>query len=400
MILSGTKVVEVSSWAAVPSCGVWLAEFGADVIRVEPIDGDPVRGVAQIGGFIPLSDFNWAWELWNRSKRGIAVDLRQEQGRDIIHKLVAQADVFLTNLLPHIAERNRLDYETLRQLNPHLIYANITGYGLKGPGSGWHSFDEIAFWARSGIMSTLGDPDESLVPLRGAMGDHTASTSLLAGIALALYARERTGTGQQVDVSLLGCGCFVAGVDLQATLSTGEEIPRTSRKTADNPLYNFYQCKDGKWVQLVMFQSDRYWSGLCRALAREDLEHDSRFDSHRKRIENNKELILILDEMIATRTQGEWTPIFHENGLVWGPIQTMTEVVRDPCVLDNNYIVEYEHFSRGKLKGVGCPIQLSQNPTKLPHGAPEHSQHTEEVLLELGYNWDDISKLKEKKVIP
>lgn len=400
MVLNGIKVVEVSSWAAAPSCGVWLAEFGADVIRIEPIDGDPVRGVARIGGFLPLSDFNWAWELWNRSKRGIAVNLGQEQGRDIVHKLVSQADVFLTNLLPHIAQGNRLDYETLGKINPRLIYASLTGYGPEGPGSDWHSFDEIAFWARSGIMSTLGDPGESLVPLRGAMGDHTAGTSLLAGIALALYSREQTGSGQRVDVSLLGCGCSVAGVDLQATLSTGEEIPRTSRQNADNPLYNFYQCKDGKWVQWVMFQSGRYWPGVCRALGRADLEHDTRFDSHRHRSENKKELILILDEVVATRDRDEWALLFQEHGLVWGPVQTMSEVVRDPCVLDNNYVVEYEHFSRGTIKGVGCPIQLSGKSAKTPHGAPEHSQHTEEVLLEIGYNWDDISRMKEQKTIP
>jgi len=399
MALSGIRVVEVSSWVAGPSCGVWLAELGADVVRVEPISGGPVRGLMQTG-FIPLSEFNWAWEMWNRSKRGIAVDLNQEQGQDIIHKLVAQADVFLTNMLPNMTKRVRLDYDALSQINPSLIYASVTGYGPKGPGAEWPAFDEIAFWARSGIMSTLGHPDESLVPLRGAMGDHTVSAFLLSGIVLALYVRERTGMGQRVDVSLISSGCFVAGVDLQAMLATGREIPRVSRRTVDNPLYNFYHCKDGKWVQLVMFQSDRYWSSLCRALGREDLEHDSRFSSHQKRAENNKELISLLDEVIGTKTRDDWAPLFHENGLVWGPVQTMTEVVEDPCVLANNYIVEYEHFSRGKIRGIGCPVQLSRNPAETPRGAPEHSQHTEEVLLELGYNWDDISKLKEKKAIP
>ena len=399
MTLSGIKVIEVSNWIAAPSCGMLLAEFGADVVRVEPIDGGPVRGLLQTG-FIPLTDFNWLWELLNRSKRGIAVDLNQEQGQDIIHGLVAQADIFLTNMRPGIARRARLDYEKLSQLNSRLIYACTTGYGPRGPGVDWPSFDEIAFWARSGIMSTLGAPDESLVPLRGAMGDFTASTSLLSGIALALYQRERTGAGQRVDVSLLGNGCYVAGVDLQAALSTGRENPRVSRKTAGNPLYNFYQCQDGKWVQLVMFQSDRYWAGLCRALGNADLEQHPRFDSHQKRTKNNEELITILGEAIAAKTRDEWAPLFGKNNLVWGPVQTMTEVIQDPCVLDNNYIVEYEHPAQGKIKGLGSPVQLGNSPAKTPSAAPEHSQHTEEVLLELGYNWDDIGRLKDKGVIP
>ena len=399
MTLSGVKVIEVSNWIAAPSCGMLLAEFGADVVRVEPVDGGPVRGLLQTG-FIPLTDFNWLWELLNRSKRGIAVDLRQKQGQDIIRKLVAQADVFLTNMRPGIARRAGLNYEKLSQLDPRLIYACTTGYGPRGPGVDWPSFDEIAFWARSGIMSTLGAPDESLVPLRGAMGDFTASTSLLSGIALALYERERTGVGQRVDVSLLGNGCYVAGIDLQATLSTGKENPKVSRKTVGNPLYNIYKCRDGKWVQLVMFQSDRYWAGLCRALDRANLEHDPRFNSHRKRMKNNEELITILDEAIAAKTHDEWDTLFNENNLVWGPVQTMTEVIQDPCVLENDYIVEYEHPAQGKIKGLGSRVQLGKSPAKTPHAAPEHSQHTEEVLLELGYTWDDIGRLKEEGVIP
>jgi len=398
MALSGIKVVEVSTWAAGPSCGMWLAELGADVVRVEPIQGDPVRGIMQTG-VLPVTDFNWMWEMWNRSKRGIAVDLAQEAGQEIIHKLVEKTDIFLANLRPSTLKRARLDYETLSRLNPRLIYANITGYGPKGPGTDWPSFDETGFWARSGIMATLGEPDTPLVPLRGAMGDHTTGIFTLGGIALALYVREQTGRGQRVDVSLVGNGMWVAGVDVQGALIYDQEIPRFSRKTIGNPLYNHYECKDGKWLQLQMLQTDRYWSGVCKALGREDLEHDPKFDSHQKRVENNVELIAILDEVLATKNRNEWAPRLHENGLVWGPAQTPLEVTQDPCVLENNYIVEYEHFSGRKLRGITFPIQLSENPTKTPRGAPEFSQHTEEVLLELGYNWDQLSQLKEKKVI-
>lgn len=399
MALSGIKVVEVSIWVAGPSCGVWLAENGADVIRVEPIEGDPVRGFAQ-WGIIPETDFNWLWEMWNRSKRGIALDLRQEEGRKVVHKLVTQADVFLANLRPHTLKRANLDYETLSQLNPRLIYAHITGYGPSGPGAAWPAFDDLAFWARGGIGSVLGEPGETYVNLRGSMGDHATGMNLLAGIALALYARERTGRGQRVDASLLGSGMWMNAQDIQAALSYNYELEKPSRKTATNPLFNTYQCKDGKWVVFDMPDSDRYWSGFCKALGKEDLEHDTRFDSFEKRMENSKKLLAIIEEIIAARNRDELEPLFHENGLVWGRVQTPMEVTQDPCAWDNGYIVEYEHSSRGKIKGLTCPVRLSQNPTRTPRSAPEFNQHTEEILRKIGYSPDDIGKLKEKKVIP
>lgn len=399
MALSGIKVVEVSTWVAGPSCGMWLGEWGADVVRVEPIEGDPARGLMQ-SGVVPVTDFNWFWEMANRSKRGIAADLHHKAGQEIVHKLVEKADVFLANLRPGTLKRAGLDYETLSQLNPRLIYANINGYGPKGPGADWPSFDEIGFWARSGIMAGLGEPGTPLVPLRGSMGDHTTGMFALGGITLALYARERTGHGQRVDLSLLGNGVWVAGVDIQAALIYNMEIPRYSRKTMGNPLYNHYECKDGKWFQFQMLQTDRYWAGVCKALEREDLEHDPKCTSHEKRIENSTEIIAIFDELLATRNRDEWGPRFDENNLIWGPAQTAMEVTQDPCVLENNYITEYEHHSGRKVKGITCPIQLSQTPSRTPQGAPEFSQHTEEVLLELGYSWDDISKLKDEKVIP
>ena len=399
MVFDGLKVVEVSTWAAGPSCGMWMAENGADVVRVEPIDGDPARGMMQ-SGLIPLAEFNWLFEMWNRSKRTIAANLGHESGQEIVHKLVQGADVFLANLRPGTLKRANLDYETLDRLNPRLIYANITGYGPKGPGADWPAFDEIGFWARSGIMATLGEPDSPLVPLRGAMGDHTTGMFALSGIAMALYARVKTGTGQRVDVSLVGSGVWVAGCDIQGALIYQQEVPRFSRKDIGNPLYNHYECKDGKSVQLQMLETDRYWPGVCNALGKEELEHDPRFDSHQKRVENNVALITILDETLATKDREEWGPRFDENELVWGLIQTPLEVTKDPCVLENDYIVEYEHASGNKVKGVACPVQLSKNPTKKPSSAPEYGQHTEEVLLEIGYDWGQIEKLKEENVIP
>lgn len=399
MVLEGIKVVEVSTWAAGPSCGMWLAENGADVVRVEPIDGDPARGMMQ-SGMIPLADFNWLFEMWNRSKRTIAVNLAHESGQEIVHKMVEKADIFLANLRPKTLERAKLDYETLARLNPRLIYANITGYGPRGPGADWPAFDEIGFWARSGIMATLGEPDTPLVPLRGAMGDHTTGMFTLGGIAMALYAREKTGKGQRVDVSLVGSGIWVAGCDIQGALIYEQEMPRFSRKNMGNPLYNHYECKDGRSVQFQMLDTDRFWPGICKALGIEELEHDPRFDSHQKRVENNVELIAILDQVLSTKNRDEWAPALNENNLVWGLVQTPIEVTKDPCVIENEYIVEYEHSSGRKVKGVAFPVQLSKNPTRKPTCAPEYGQHTEEVLLEIGYNWEEIEMLKDKEIIP
>ncbi len=398
MALEGIKVLELSIWVAGPTCGVLLAELGADVIRVEPLQGDPVRGLMRSGS-ATVGDFNWIWEVWNRSKRGVALELRTPEGREIVHKLAAESDIFLTNLRPSSLKRAQMDYATLRDINPRIIYANITGFGPKGPGTEWPSGDEVAFWGRSGISAAWGDPDAPPFVPHAGLGDSVTGGFMLGGIALALYTRERTGLGQKVDVSLLGAANWVNNLAVQGVLIYKKDAPKLSRKRVGNPLVSEYQAKCGRWAEFDMRQTDRFWPGLCKALGRPELEHDPRFDSHEKRVANNEALIALLDEIIATRTLAEWQPLFDEHGLDWGPIQTMTDVMDDPCVLENDYIVEYEHFSRGAVKGPGCPIQLSEMPPRPPQGAPEHGQHTEEVLLGLGFDWGDIERLKEKRTI-
>jgi crotonobetainyl-CoA:carnitine CoA-transferase CaiB-like acyl-CoA transferase len=398
MALEGIKVIEVSTWVAAPMCGVMLAEFGADVIRVEPLNGDPVRGLIPKGASTG-SGFNWWWEMWNRSKKGMALDLGMPEGREIVHKLAAQSDVFLTNLRPGVLKRSELEYEKIRGLNPRIIYAHITGYGSKGPETERPSFDSLAFWTRGGFSAVLGEPDAPPVALEGAMGDHPTGSLALAGIALALYARERTGTGQKVDVSLLSSGCWVNGVDLQFALAFGTDRPRISRKQVANPLSNSYQARCGRWLRLCMMESVRYWPAFCRALGRPDLEHDPRFESDTERAANREELISLLGEIIATKTRDEWAPLFDQHKLPWDPVPTMTEVAQDPSVLANGYVTEYEHFSGQRVRAVASPVQLSETPAKVRFGAPEHGQHNEEILLDLGFGWDEIERLKERRAI-
>lgn len=398
MALEGIKVVEVSTWVAAPICGVLLAEFGADVIRIEPLQGDPVRGLIPRGS-TSSPVFNYWWEMWNRSKRGMALDIGTPEGRDVVYRLAARSDVFLTNLRPGVLRRAEVEYEKIRALNARIIYAHITGYGPRGPETERPSFDALAFWTRAGFPSVLGEPDSPPVALEGAMGDHPTGGLALAGILLALYARERTGEGQKVDVSLLGTGCWVNGVDLQWALAFERDHDRVSRKSTPNPLSNSYQAGCGRWLRFCMMDSDRYWATFCKALGRPELEHDPRFKSYAERWGNCEELIAIIEQTIASRTLEEWTPIFDACKLPWDPVKTMTEVARDPCVLENGYVAEYGHFSGRTVRAPAAPVQLSETPAVVRHGAPEHGQHNEEVLLELGFDWNDIARLKERRAI-
>jgi len=402
--LEGIKVIELGHWVLGPTCARVLGELGADVIKVEdPRGGDPVRGLLppQLMSERGLGPVNPFWEQWNGSKRAIAVDLNQEAGREIIYKLVKTSDVFLTNFRPAIVDRFALDYESVAKINPKIIYAQATGFGTKGPDRNRRSFDETAFWMRSGIMSTLGEPDAPPVPLRGAMGDLTTAVFLAGAIVTALLTRDRFGFGQKVDASLMSAGMWVAGVDVQQRLSWGEreKNPKYARKSTTNPLRNTYQTKDKKWLFFMMMETDRFWPSVCKAIEREELEKDPRFDSHRKRVENSQLIISILDETLATKTLSEWRERFEQQGLIWEPETTVPEVLADPQVAENDYIAEVEHPSGNLMKLLCVPFQFSETSIRPRKAAPELGQHTEEVLLEMGYDWDQLSQLKEQKVI-
>jgi len=398
MPLEGIKVVDLTTWIVGPVASTILGECGAEVIKVENTEGgDTLRGLQSSG--VNVGNVKHFWELCNRNKRGIAINLKSGAGRKIIYQLLEKADVFVSNLRPASLERLALDYDSVSRLNPQIIYAHASGYGPKGPDRDKPAFDEVAFWARSGIMSILGEPGTPPPPLRGAMGDLPTAALLAGNIMLALFVRERTGIGQQVTVSLLSAGMWVTGWDIQSALSTGQDIPRVSRKTIANPLYNTYQTKDEKWVQFQMVQTERYWSPLCRALGREDLENDPRFDSHEKRCQNSTLVISILDEILATKTREDWAERFDQSELIWAPVATIAEVIRDPQVLENKYVIDFDHPVLGQLKLPAIPFQLSKTPLKPRSPAPELGQHTEEVLLELGYDWDDITRFKDDGAI-
>lgn len=405
--LQGIKVLDVSQVAAVPMAARHLADFGADVIHVErPATGDSLRVVqAGMGGTFIQSEIDYVWENYNRGKRSVTLDLSQDGGREILYKLAEKADVFLTNFRPFEIKKFKLEYETLNRLNPRLIYGSLTGYGKKGMERDASGYDQSAYWARSGIPHKLaalaalapGTPPSAFLP---AFGDSAAALALAYGVMMALFVRERTGVGQDVDVSLFHTGVYQLSFDIAGTLVTQRDCERLqSREDSPNPLSALYQTKDGRWLLLSILHPERYWSMFCRAIEREDLEHDPRFEPLEPMIENRAALMHILDEIFLSKTLDEWKPRLNEEGLPWSPVQNLPEVVNDPQARANDFFVSYDHPTYGRIEVVANPINLGKTPATVRTPAPEFGQHTEEVLLEYGYTWEDIAQLKENKVI-
>lgn len=397
--LDGIRVVEITMFQQGPVAGVKLGDLGADVIKVEPKTGDPARGFMRvIGAQVGLKGRNYYFENHNRNKRSIVLDLKNEKGMEVFLKLIDRADVFLNNLSIEAPDRMGIGYEALSARNPRLIYAQASGWGRQGPDANELSFDYTGL-ARSGLMMMCGErgsPPSQILP---GLADELGGLICAWGVCAALYAREKTGKGQRVDTSLMGSLIVMESFVLAAPAILGQEFPREIRAQAGNPLYNHYRCGDDKWMVIAHLQPDRYWPNVCKALGLAELEHDPRFNSIEARGENARELIAIFDEKFATKTRDEWMGIFKKEGLIYTPIQTPTEVVNDPQALANDYIIWVDHPVWGRIKMIGFPWMFSDTPASCRREAPEFGQHTEEILLELDYTWDDIVKLKDEEVI-
>jgi crotonobetainyl-CoA:carnitine CoA-transferase CaiB-like acyl-CoA transferase len=396
--LHGIKVVEMGIWVAGPAAAAVLGDWGAEVIKIEnPDGGDPVRGLMALG--IPLQlPVNPSVEVDNRNKRSLAVNVQTPQGAAVVRRLLRDADVFVTNLRSVALKRVGLSYEDLRTENPRLIYAGISGYGTRGPEKDRAAFDYAAFWARAGAMASLGEPQGPPPTQRPAMGDHPAGLTLAGAVAAALFHRERSGAGQEIHLSLFHAGLWMMATDVQTCLVTGL-APAPTGRAVPNPLWNHYQGKDEKWFHLVMLQPDRYWSGFCAAIEHLELEADERFANVFVRAQNSLELIAFLDAVFATRTRAEWAERFDQHGLVWGPVQSIAEVVHDPQAHAIDAFAKVPHRSGEDIQVLRSPVEFHTTPAAIRHAAPELGEHTEEVLLEYGYTWDDIAALKEKGAI-
>ncbi|MBI2853560.1 MAG: CoA transferase [Chloroflexi bacterium] len=397
--LDGVKVVEITMFQQGPVAGMRLGDLGADVIKVEPKTGDPARGMMRIiGTQVGLKGRNYYFENSNRNKRSIVLDLSNKKGKDVFFRLIDAADVFLTNMSIEAPVKMGIGPDELLARNQRLIYAHASGWGRKGPDANSYSFDYTGI-ARSGLMMSCGERGAPPAQILPGMGDELGGLICAWGVTAALYAREKTGKGQLVDTSLMGSLISMLGLIMAAPAILGREFPREIRSQAGNPIYNHYRCRDDKWIALAHLQPDRYWPNVCRALGISDLEKDPRFDTIEARGKNARELIGILDEKFETKTREEWLNILKREGCICTPVQSPVEVANDPQALANDYFTYVQHPAWGKMKLVGFPWSFSQTPASWRSEAPELGQHTEEILLELGYDWGDITALKEEGII-
>ena len=397
-ILEGLRVIDMGHVVAVPAAGAMLADWGAEVIKVEPLSGEMYRGLVRRGQDAGSGEVNWRIQLLNRNKRGLAVDLTMEPGRAILYQLVQRADVFISNYELGSLRKLKLDYATLSQLNPRLIYGVLTGYGSAGPDKDERGFDYAASWARSGMQYLIGEPGSIPPPQRPGLMDRVTASHVVAGILAALLHREKTGEGQELEFSLYHSGVWTIAEDIQAAL-VGSPVDKHDRTKARNPLWNSYRTRDDRWFWLAMLQSDPSWPGFCRAIERPELESDPRFNTREARSENCEELIRILDEVFASRNRDEWEKHLREHNCIYGRVETPAEVTSDPQAVANDFFANIEHPAAGEAKLVATPVKFRQNPASVRTPAPEVGQHTEEILLDLGYSWDDIARLKEQGVI-
>jgi crotonobetainyl-CoA:carnitine CoA-transferase CaiB-like acyl-CoA transferase len=375
----GLRVVELGVWVAAPSAAALLADWGADVVKVEAPTGDPMRGVfgsLGIGEDMP----NPAFALDNRGKRSVALDLRDDGDRARLEELLASADVFLSNLRPDALDRLDLEPGATVGRHPHLVYCSISGYGLQGDDRNRPTYDLGAFWARSGLSRQMADGEGNPLNARGGIGDHITGLAALAGLLAAVIEQRHTGVGRVVEVSLLRTGTYVLGWDLGIQLALGKVAGAEPRDRNQAPLMNPYRSSDGRWFFITGLEAERHLPAVLRALDRPELADDERFASARAIRRNRTEVIALLDEVFASQPFDEWADRFDREGVWWAPALTPAEVVEDPQYLANGGIVEVDG---GTLRSVSGPVEFWG--VAGPSGAhvPGLGEHTDEVLGQL-----------------
>lgn len=392
--LSGVRVVELASFVAAPAAGALLADLGAEVIKVEVPWGEIYRhSLPRYAGYD--SDFGLAphFHMDNRGKRSVALDLALPQAVEALKRLIDRADVLLTNMLPARLAKLGLDPATLHAARPELIVARVSGFGPEGPEADSPAFDYSTYWARTGFMDMLHEPDAPPAFQRPGMGDHSASLALVVGVLSALRQRDHGEAGQVIDVSLQHIGFYVTGNDAASTLVTGQTPPRHDRRAARNPLWNHYPTQDGRWIFLVMIESDRYWPEFTRAVGLEALTGDERFKGAVERYRHSAELIRILDERFMSKPLAAWTEHLAKHRLIWAPVLTLAEAVDDPQAEAFGSFPTVQHPTAGPFRTVAPPLRMSGHALEGTATAPALGADTEAALREAGVPEEDIALL-------
>jgi crotonobetainyl-CoA:carnitine CoA-transferase CaiB-like acyl-CoA transferase len=392
--LAGVRILEVAAWTFVPAAGAILADLGAEVWKVEPPTGDPQRGLLNMlnlagGGPNPFH------EIPNRGKRSITLDLKNESGRAALLALARRCDVFLTSYLPSLREKIRIDVGDLRAVNERIIYVRGSGWGPNGPMRNTGGYDLASAWASSGMAQHLMRDQDGPAPMPAAFFDLQGANTIAGAIGIALYNRERTGEASVVDVSLLNVGMWTMAPSIVSAPYVGTGM-KLSRREPPNPITNWYETKDGRWIYLVLLQSDRFWPELCPILGRADLALDPRFRDARARFENRAACVAELDAIFAGRTLDEWKLRLDALRGVWAPALEVRELHGHPQVEANGFLPTVTDHDGRAFRLVSPPMHFDGAPTAPEGPAPELGQDTERILIEAGLDWDAIAALRER----
>lgn len=395
--LKGVKVVDLTYFIAGPGTAKILADWGADVIKVEPSFGDPGRKTGATMTMPVTDEINPLYNTYNANKRGLSLNLKTQEGLDILYKLLSTANVFISSYRTGALKRLGLDYDSLKEKFPHLIWAQINGFGDYGPAKDNAGFDTVAFWARSGAMLDLAEKDTSpLNPIIG-FGDATTAGSLAGGIAAALYEQLKTGKGQKVMISLFGQAIWSASAAI-ASVQFSDKYQKT-RKNAISPVINSYRCKDDKWIFLSILEHERYYATLCKVFGREDLIENEKFATTLAAKENAPELIQILDKEFLKFTQDEIVEMFTKVDIAHERIQHIEETVKDPQAIANNYVHEFTYRNGEKTYLASTPIKFGDIDVDIKCVAPKIGEHGVEIMKDLGYSDEEIEKLLQDKIL-